>query len=220
MSFNEIQKKADCVILGGGKHTLMLIECIETARNHLNLIILESNRDLHGSHILGVPVVGDDNFLPVLKSNGVNFFAVGVGMTKPNIIRSTLYKKGIEMKLKPLTIVHSSSIVSGRAVIDPGAQLLPGCIVNVSAKIGCNTIVNSGAVVEHECILGNHVHIATGVRLAGSVVIGNGSHIGVGASVRENIQIGSNALVAAGAVVINDIPDGSVVGGIPAKPLR
>ena len=41
--------------------------------------------------------------------------------------------------------------------------------------------------------------------------------IGAGASILQGVTIGENAIVAAGAVVSKDVPDNTIVGGIPAK---
>lgn len=44
--------------------------------------------------------------------------------------------------------------------------------------------------------------------------------IGANATILQGVTIGENAIVAAGAVVSNDIPDNTVVGGIPAKIIK
>ncbi len=49
---------------------------------------------------------------------------------------------------------------------------------------------------------------------------GNGSWIGAGASVLPGVTIGSRVVVAAGSVVTKDVPDDTLVGGNPAKPVR
>ena len=41
--------------------------------------------------------------------------------------------------------------------------------------------------------------------------------IGAGVRIMPNVRIGPNAIVAAGAVVTKDVPEGTVVGGVPAK---
>jgi len=41
--------------------------------------------------------------------------------------------------------------------------------------------------------------------------------IGAGATILPGVTIGENAVVAAGAVVSKDVPDNTIVGGIPAK---
>jgi len=44
--------------------------------------------------------------------------------------------------------------------------------------------------------------------------------IGAGASILLGVTIGENSIVAAGAVVSSDVPDNTVVVGIPAKIIR
>ncbi len=44
--------------------------------------------------------------------------------------------------------------------------------------------------------------------------------IGAGATILQGVTIGENAVVAAGAVVSKDVPDNTVVGGIPAKIIK
>jgi tetrahydrodipicolinate N-succinyltransferase len=49
------------------------------------------------------------------------------------------------------------------------------------------------------------------------VVIGHDCWIGANAVIRNGLTIGHGAVVAAGAVVTKDVPDYSIVGGVPAK---
>lgn len=44
--------------------------------------------------------------------------------------------------------------------------------------------------------------------------------IGAGATILQGVTIGENAVVAAGAIVSADVPDNTIVGGIPAKVIR
>jgi len=41
--------------------------------------------------------------------------------------------------------------------------------------------------------------------------------VGAGATILQGVTIGENAVVAAGSVVSKDVPDNTIVGGIPAK---
>lgn len=52
------------------------------------------------------------------------------------------------------------------------------------------------------------------------VRVGSGSWIGHGAMILPGTTIGRNVVVAAGSVVRGDVPDHTVVGGVPARPLR
>jgi acetyltransferase-like isoleucine patch superfamily enzyme len=53
-----------------------------------------------------------------------------------------------------------------------------------------------------------------------SIHIKKNAWIGAGAIVLPGITIGENSVIAAGAVVNKDVPDNTIVGGVPAKIIR
>ncbi len=209
-----------CVLIGGGGHARVLIECLEAGKEVRIEGILDPDPILRGQRVMGVPILGADDLLPKLVRRGIRYFVVAVGGTGDNRPRQRLFQLGQENGMKPISVIHPSAILSARARAGAGAQLLPGGIVNAGAVLGCNVIVNSGAIVEHDCRIGDHVHIATGAKLASTVEAGLGAHIGIGAAIRQGIRIGEWAVVGAGAVVIRDVEPGSTVVGIPARPLQ
>ncbi|MBD5584687.1 MAG: serine acetyltransferase [Clostridia bacterium] len=52
------------------------------------------------------------------------------------------------------------------------------------------------------------------------VVIGDNCYISTGVTILGPVTIGNNVVIGAGAVVNKDIPDNTVVGGIPAKVIK
>lgn len=88
------------------------------------------------------------------------------------------------------------------------------------AQLGEACIANHRAVADHECVLGNGVHLAPGATLCGCVRLGNNVMIGAGAVVLPRVKIGENTIVGAGAVVVRDLPAGVVVAGNPARIIR
>lgn len=208
--------KALCVILGGGGHARVLIDTLRDSDTVAVHGILDANRDLWGTTCLEVPILGGDDLLTQLVSEGVSLFTVGVGGVGDNGPRRRVFELGLSHRLTPLTVVHPSAVLSRRARIGAGSQLLAGCIVNAGAELGVNVIINSGAIVEHDCCIGNHVHVATGASLSGAVRIGDGAHVGAGATIRQSVTIAERAVIGAGAVVIKDVERGQVVMGNPA----
>jgi acetyltransferase-like isoleucine patch superfamily enzyme len=55
--------------------------------------------------------------------------------------------------------------------------------------------------------------------VSGPVRIGSDVFIGCNATILRGVTIGDGAVVAAGAVVMDDVPEYTVVGGVPAKPI-
>ena len=53
-----------------------------------------------------------------------------------------------------------------------------------------------------------------------SVEIGNDVWIGARATILDGVTIGNGAIIAAGAVVVDDVEPYTIVGGVPARPLR
>lgn len=51
----------------------------------------------------------------------------------------------------------------------------------------------------------------------GCIKIGNNVFIGAGSKILYDVEIGNNVIIAAGSIVNKDIPDNSVVAGVPAK---
>ncbi len=212
--------QAACVILGGGGHARVLIDCLQLSGAAQIYGVLDPERERWGQTLQGVPLLGGDDLLAEMAGRGVEYFAIGLGGAGDNRPRQRLFDLALSFGLRPLNIQHPSAIVSPYASIGAGCQLLPGSIVNAGAQLGVNVIVNSGAIVEHDCVIEAHAHIATGAKLASTVWVAAGAHIGAGATVRQSISIGAGAIVGAGAVVVDDVPPDLIVVGVPARALR
>jgi acetyltransferase EpsM len=97
---------------------------------------------------------------------------------------------------------------------------MAGAIIQTGTKIGKHSIINTGACIDHDCIIGDFVHIAPNCSLAGGVSVGEGTFFGIGSSIIPNKTIGRWTNVGAGSVIITDQPDNCTTLGIPAKPIK
>ena len=87
--------------------------------------------------------------------------------------------------------------------------------------------------------LGNHVTVTSGVRFVthdggvwvfrekipeidvfGPVRVGNNVFIGLNSILLPGVTVGNNVIIGAGSVVNRDVPDNSVVAGVPAKIIK
>lgn len=118
------------------------------------------------------------------------------------------------------SLTHPNASVCRTASIGFGTQILAHAVVASDTSVGKACIFNHRAAADHECILGDGVHLAPGSTLCGCVKVGNNTMIGAGAVVLPRIIIGENVIIGAGAVVTRNIPEGVVVIGNPARIVR
>lgn len=83
-----------------------------------------------------------------------------------------------------------------------------------NVMIGPNTLIST---VGHPLSsVGRRKHLA----FAKPVHIGNDVWIGGNVTILPGVAIGNNVVVAAGAVVTKDVPDNTLVGGVPARKIK
>lgn len=98
----------------------------------------------------------------------------------------------------------------------------PGCCLDLSARlaIGSRSTLSPGVTVLTHCDPGvSHESKLAAIypRRFAAVGIGSDCWIGCNATLLAGIQVHDLAVVAAGAVVTNDVPQGTVVAGVPAR---
>jgi serine O-acetyltransferase len=103
-----------------------------------------------------------------------------------------------------------------------GAELGPFSVIGpgLLARHPLGLVIGAGTRIGADCTL--HPHVVFGQRRPGSPgqgfpAIGNECSIGAGAVLLGAITLGDRVTVAAGAVVLDDVPDGSLVAGVPAR---
>ncbi|MEL6476485.1 MAG: acetyltransferase [Pseudomonadota bacterium] len=119
--------------------------------------------------------------------------------------------------LREMTLAHASAVAEPSAHIAPGCHLLAGSVLGAGARIGRQTILNTRASADHDCVLGEGVHLAPGATVCGEVSIGDRAFIATGATVLPKLTIGADAVIGAGAVVTRDVAPGATVIGVPAR---
>jgi sugar O-acyltransferase (sialic acid O-acetyltransferase NeuD family) len=114
-------------------------------------------------------------------------------------------------------LVHPQASVCATATLGLGTHVFALAVVASAARVGEACILNHRAAADHECVLGDGVHLAPGATLCGCVTLGNNVMIGACAVVLPRLTIGDNTIVGAGAVVTRDLPAGVVAVGNPAR---
>jgi len=113
----------------------------------------------------------------------------------------------------------------GSLTIGAHSSIHPRCQLNAygdSIQIGC------GVMIAPNCALYSYDHgtapgqIVRGQPLQskGGIVIGNDAWLGTGVIVVDGVRIGQGAVIGAGSVVTQDVPDGAVAVGVPARVIK
>ena len=112
----------------------------------------------------------------------------------------------------------------GKVLLKDGVELGANCTIDRGSIddtiIGKNTFLDNQVHIAHNIKIGDNCMIAGQVGFAGSSVVGNNVSIGGQAGVSGHLKIGNNVQIGGGSGVVKDIPDGSVVMGYPAVPIK
>jgi len=159
-------------------------------------------------------VLGGRDQLPKVRASGVHHLVIGIG---DNTVRRELAAYAQELGFELVSVVHPRATLAAGVVLGAGTVVMAGAVINPGTRVGRNVIVNTCASVDHDCVLGDAVHVCPGTHLAGNVAIGNGTFIGIGSVVRDRVRIGAECVVGAGSVVIEDLGDRVLAYGSPAR---
>lgn len=101
---------------------------------------------------------------------------------------------------------------------------------NVFINHGCSILDLGGVTIEDEVLIAPNVTISSEghpispkerkTLVPNPVHIKRNAWIGANATILPGVSIGENSIVAAGAVVTKDVPDNTIVGGVPAKIIK
>lgn len=203
------------IVLGAGKHAKVVIDILRIQSVNV-LGITDIDPGKLKEKVYGVKVIGNDDALQFYLPDSVQLVN-GLGSVGSTILRKQLYNHFKSQGYSFASVIHPSAVIAFDVEISEGVQVMAGAIIQPGSYIGKNTIINTKASVDHDCIIGSHVHLAPGVTLSGDVQVGDGVHIGTGATVIQGIRIGQNSLVGAGSLVVKDVPEGATVIGVPAR---
>jgi UDP-N-acetylbacillosamine N-acetyltransferase len=113
------------------------------------------------------PIIGD---LASIKDH-TNEFREAIVAFGNNERRMEYTKKILAAGFFIPTLIHPTAYVSPDSVIGVGCIIRAHCVISRYAKIGAATILNVGALIDHD------------------VVIGEGSHILMGAVIRNMVKL-------------------------------
>jgi sugar O-acyltransferase (sialic acid O-acetyltransferase NeuD family) len=204
------------LVVGAGGHAKVVVDAARASGKYEILGILDQDSTRWGEAILAVPILGDERLLLDRRlASALVVIAIG-----DNATRARVAERLAAMGATFTTVVHPSCSLGEDVALGHGTVVLAGVVVNSGSVVGRHVILNTSSSVDHDCRIGDFVHVSPGVRLAGGVHVGAHAHLGIGACAVPNVSIGAGSIVGAGAAVIADVADAAVVVGVPARPLK
>ena len=88
---------------------------------------------------------------------------------------------------------------------------MAGAVIQAGTKIGKDSIINTGTLIDHDCKIYENCQISPGVVLSGGVIVEKNSYIGTGAKIIQYITLKEECVVAAGAIIYKDVSSKTIV---------
>lgn len=212
------------VLYGAGNVGKMVAYLLSYREDVAVAAMVDDNRDVWGTEVRGIPVVGGGDKLAELLADGVTGAICSIGDNKARGRISTMLS---DMGFQLVNAIHPTAMISPDVQMGVGCIVAAGVILYVDPVIGNHVYFDAGALVSHDCVVGDNCLISAGVTIGARIDIGRNVLVGLGASVmtpkwgqESRLRVGDNAVIGMGAVVMEDVPENAVVVGVPAKVVR
>ena len=134
-------------------------------------------------------------------------FFVAIGDNQKRYDKLEWLKK---QKKNIINLIHPKSTISKFSSLGLGISVMANAVINPGTFIKEGVIINSSASIDHDCMIECFSHISPNCSLSGNVRVGKFTHLGTGTSVHPGINIGNNVKTAVGSKVYKNILNNKV----------
>jgi sugar O-acyltransferase (sialic acid O-acetyltransferase NeuD family) len=146
-------------------------------------------------------------------------YEVVIAVGEPSL-RQHLAQKAREAGFTLATLIHPQAWISQDVHVGSGSVICFGAFISCDVSIGDNVHLQPNTSLGHDCQIGHDCVISSYANLAGQCAVGERVFIGMNAVIRESTAIGDDAIISMGAAVFNDIAQGLIAMGNPARAIR
>jgi UDP-perosamine 4-acetyltransferase len=185
------------ILIGGGGHALSVCEMAKQSS-------FLGYADLHPSSFLQIPYLGtDEEVMGKYSPSQVLVHHTFVYADKVDLnIRQRIIDRYCDYE--SATLIAQTALVTAHSQLEAGCAVMEKAVVNQS-YVGANSIINTGAIVEHGCQLGCNVFVGPGAVLCGEANVGTRAFIGAGSIIRDKVTIGEGIVIGMGSRVTKDL---------------
>lgn len=141
-------------------------------------------------------------------------YVIGIGSPR---IRKLLSNRLDAAGFPAATLVHPDASIGSHTQVGEGTVILAGARVTTNITLGRHVHINPNATIGHDSVLGDFVSMNPSSSVSGDCMVGEGALIGVHGVVLNQLSIGAWSVVGGSACVVDDVPEKSVVVGVPAR---
>lgn len=201
------------VLIGGGGHCKSVLDAA-LCMNAFKEIVITDHKISAGSKIMECKVIGNDSQLPRLYASGFTQAFIALGSIKDTKQREKIYQKASAIGFQFPNIIDPSAILSNEVILGKGIFIGKRAVVNSGSTIDDMSIINTGAIIEHDCQIGKFSHIAISASVCGGCKIGDSTFVGANTTIIQGVKIGRNCIIGAGSIVLGNVPEKNTVIGI------
>ena len=204
------------IIAGAGGHAKDLVLLL--SKQLRNIVFLDNlNNEVQALFLTKYPIIQSkeqiDSHLQI-----DNTFIIGIGGT---YAREKIENTLSDLNGKVQSIISTNAVIGEYDVtLGKGLNIMPFVIISNAVNIGDGCLINSRSSLHHDVSIGVYCDIGPSSTLLGGAKVGNYTSIGSGTIILPNVIVGNNCKIGAGSVITKDIPDNSLVIGVPGKIIK
>jgi sugar O-acyltransferase (sialic acid O-acetyltransferase NeuD family) len=206
------------VLVGGGGHAsdvLQVIEAVNAAEPTYHVVGVLDDNEVDARRFVGRDVAHIGTVDDLRAVDAAYVLCLGWPWS-----RHAVSERIGELGEPAPPIVHPSADVGFGVELGPGSVVLGLAHLSPYVSFGAHSVVSYLSSIGHDSTFGEHASVMPNAAVSGGVAGGHRVLIGTGAVVREGLILGNDVRVGAGAAVVEDVPAGTTVVGVPARPVR
>lgn len=207
----------DIVIIGAGGFGRelheMLWDCVNHDQYRFKGFLAKDPEDL-SAYGVNAPILDHpDRYQP--EPSDRFLLAIGDMDVRRRIVEALVSKGGQFM-----TLIHPKSVIARTARVGQGAVIYPFTIIMNQAVVDDYVHLSIYASVGHDARVGKYSLMAPYATLNGFSVIDEEVYMSTHSTVAPEKQVGRRSKVSANSAVMQDVPENSLVHGVPGKLTR